>query len=720
VIERLEPLIFIWKWLEFFIHYFFVWGRYNVKLKAILKIATLICLACSTLAWSQTDASANTNRVIRMSRATWDTGWFQAEVYKQLFERLGYAVEGPRTLDNPEFYTAVAERDVDLWVNGWFPLHTPFVEDEAARDKLEVVGSQVEGGALQGYLMDKGTAQSLGVTQLADLVRPDVAERFDLDGNGKADLIGCNEGWSCAALIEEHLANLDLSGTVEQVQGDYSPMMLETFARFKAGEPVLFYTFTPNWTIGSLVPGEDVIWLELPESDVAAVEDVPGCPSNPCAMGFAPNDIRAVANKAFLNGNPAIKSLLQSVKIPLEAINAQNALLVSGEGDSAAIQRHAEEWLTQNEAVVSAWLSEAAALDPTLELGAAESSDANANPTTEGAPLRVATMALEPFVQYQNRAYLGFSVELWDLIAEEMDVPYELYGVNSVAKLLDEVERGAADLAVAGIGITAQREENLNFSHPYFESGLQILVSDTGSSVIGDSLAVLRSVVFAPQLLRIIGVLLVVLLIAAHIIWLAERRHNPEFPRGYRQGIWEAFWWSAVTATTVGYGDKTPKGVIGRLFGLIWMFAGLFVLAYFTAGITTIFTVQELRGSLNGPQDLPGKRVATIERSAAAEYLERQGLASLLYENREEAYEALDDGEVDAVVYDAPVLQHYVATAGKGRVKLAGLVFQEQNYGIALPQNSPYREPINVALLELIESGEYRTLYDKWFGVSTN
>ena len=677
-----------------------------------------LCLLVG-LGLSQAQDEPQDERTLRMARATWDTGWFQAEIYKQLFERLGYTVEGPKTLDNPEFYEQVAEGEVDLWVNGWFPLHDAFLEDAAVADNVEVVGFEVEGGALQGYMMDKATADEFGITTLADLAQPEVVAALDRDGNGRADLIGCNEGWGCAPMVEEHLAAYDLQNSVEQIQADYSPMMLETVERYRVGEPVLFYTFTPNWTTGSLVPGEDVVWLELPDSDTA-VSGIPGCPSDPCQMGFPANDIRTVANAAFLEENPAVQGLLEVVTIPLADISAQNALLIEGESDMDAIRRHAAQWLENNAAQAEAWLGTAASLDPAVSVVSAETSGVTSSSQNEltGDALRVATMQLEPFVTYRDRNYSGFSIELWELLALEMGVQYELYGVNSVAKLLDEVERGAADLATAGIGITSQHEEALNFTHAYFESGLQIMVADTGGNLISDSLAVLRSVVFSPQLLRILGVLLVVLLVAAHIMWLSERHHNPEFPKSYREGIWEAFWWSAVTATTVGYGDKTPRGVVGRLFGLVWMFAGLFVLAYFTAGITTIFTVQELRGNIGGPQDLPGKRVATIERSAAAEYLERQGISSLLFDTVDTAYEALGEGEIDAIVYDAPVLQHYATQEGKGRVRLVGLVFQEQNYGIALPQDSPYREAINIALLELIESGQYRELYDKWFGAA--
>jgi ABC-type amino acid transport substrate-binding protein len=155
---------------------------------------------------------------------------------------------------------------------------------------------------------------------------------------------------------------------------------------------------------------------------------------------------------------------------------------------------------------------------------------------------------------------------------------------------------------------------------------------------------------------------------------------------------------------------------LGRIFGLFWMFAGLFILAYFTAGVTSTVTLQELRGSINGPEDLSGKIVATVEKSAAAEYLMRQGIDPVEFTNEEAAYRALEQGEVQAIVYDAPVLQHYASHTGKGKVKVVGLVFEELSYGIAFQHDSPYREEINLALLKLVENGTYDDIHDRWFG----
>jgi ABC-type amino acid transport substrate-binding protein len=147
-------------------------------------------------------------------------------------------------------------------------------------------------------------------------------------------------------------------------------------------------------------------------------------------------------------------------------------------GPQADIRRHAQEWLEANTERVAEWLAAAQttanipAIDPTTILPEA----AETASTLPDFPLRVVTQRFEPLVIYENQQYQGFSIELWDAIANELDLAYDLVGVNSIAKLLDEVQRGAADIAVAGVGITSQGEEVFDFSYPYYEAGLQVMV----------------------------------------------------------------------------------------------------------------------------------------------------------------------------------------------------------------------------------------------------
>jgi len=663
------------------------------------------------------------DKTISMARATWDTGWFHAEVFKQLLQELGYTVKGPNTMETKDFFESAARGEVDLWANGWFPSHYSYFNDIRIKDKVEAIGFLVKAGALQGYLVDKKTADELGITNLNDFNDPDIAAVFDRDGNGKADLIGCNFGWACAREINHHLDVYGLDNTIEQVQGDYSPLIANTITRYKRGEPVFFYTWTPNWTTGKLSPGKDVVWIEVPCPSLpeeqkhlenqTIVKGVPGCVKDPCAMGFPPGDIRVVANIEFIEQNPTVRRLAEAVKISLDDIENQNAWMINGEDDEEDIRRHAKKWIQKNRAKVNKWLLTAnngktPDKKPVLSKKRDESKK-------KEEILRVATKHLPPFVVYKNRKYTGFSIELWGKIADEIGVDYTLYGVNSIAKLLDEVKRGAADLSIAGIGITFKREQNLDFSYPFFESGLQIMVSSDFETPLEAVFVKVFSILLSPGLAYGVGIFLIGLLVAAHMIWLLERHHNPQFSGGYYKGLWQSIWWAVVTVTTVGYGDKTPKGKMGQLFGLIWILVGYFVFAYFTASVTTTVALKELRGAINGPQDLFGKKVATVEKSPASDYLASQGLTTVKLEDIEKAYHLLETGEVDAVVYDAPVLQHYASQRGKGKVKVIGLIFREQSYGIALQVDSPYRENINRALLRLIENGTYKEIHNKWF-----
>jgi len=701
---------------------------------ALCIMVFILCLVISipTVSWSagQVDATQVTgsqlgmNNTIRLARATWDTGWFQTEIFRLLLQELGYAVAEPRTHENKDFYRLAARGEIDFWANGWFPLHNSFIGKRGIQEKVHALGFEVKAGALQGYLVDKKTAAALKIRSLDDLKKPEIARYFDIDGNGKADLIGCNEGWGCAPVIEHHLDAYELRATVEHIQADYGPLMAETVARFNRGQPVLFYTWTPNWTIGTLIPDRDVVWIEVPFPSLPEggkghehqtyISGVPGCRNDPCSMGFPPNDIRVVANNDFILNHPDVKHLLEVVRIPLDDISAQNAKMIDGEDEDEDIRRHAKEWSRANREKIDQWLTASRAIQ-TVHKPAIVPQEA-LPPQKKPKVLRVATKRFEPFVLYQDKQYTGFSIELWGKIASDLGWQYELYGVNTIAKLLDEVARGSADVAIAGISITSKREQHLDFSHAFYETGLQIMVPAGSDSLLGEVVSKVFSVILSRELLYGVGIFFIVLIIVSHIIWILERRSNPEFSRHYPQGIWESIWWAVVTVTTVGYGDKTPKGTIGRLFGLFWILSGYFVFAYFTASVTTTATVQELYGTINGPQDLFGKKVATVERSTAAEYLTNQGISAEHVKDVDHAYVMLESGKTDAIVYDAPVLQHYASKGGRGKVKVVGLIFQEQNYGIALQVQSAYREKINIALLKLMESGVYKEIQDKWFG----
>ncbi|WP_404789999.1 transporter substrate-binding domain-containing protein [Altericista sp. CCNU0014] len=325
--------------------------------------------------------------------------------------------------------------------------------------------------------------------------------------------------------------------------------------------------------------------------------------------------------------------------------------------------------------------------------------------------LRVATRLIPPFVMEEGGKLTGFSIELWQKIADQMGVRSTLTPYPTLPKMFAAVEQQNADLAIAAISITAEREQKFDFSYPIFASGLKIMVRNPNRSGFVPNL--LRDLL-SPALLQIIGLALAMIVIAAHLIWLFERRHpHSSISEKYFPGIFEAAWWAASTLATQA--EEMPRGALGRVMAIFWMFISVLFVAYFTATVTAGMTVQNLQGDIKSVEDLKGRAVATTANSTAAAFLQGRQLQVLEVDKIEAAYAALANKQVDAVLFDAPVLMYYAARDGQGKVQLVGETVRDENYGILLPINSPYRKEINRALLKLKEDGTSEALHDKWF-----
>lgn len=328
--------------------------------------------------------------------------------------------------------------------------------------------------------------------------------------------------------------------------------------------------------------------------------------------------------------------------------------------------------------------------------------------------LRVGTRIVKPFVFEENRTLTGFSIELWQEIGRQLNAQSEFIIKPSVKELLEATRSKELDLAIAAISITAEREIDWDFSQPMFDAGLQILTPAQGTQ--GGLLAAIIAGVFSFAVLPILGLVLLMILVPAHLVWFFERRNSTGMlaHRSYFPGIFEACWWAASTLATQA--DQMPRAALARIVAVIWMFASVVFIAYFTAAVTSSLTLQQLRGDINGPEDLPGKRVATVRGSTSMDYLRSRNIEAMEFTNVEEALRAMQQGSADAVVYDAPVLLYYASHQGKGKMQVVGNIFRKESYGILFPSNSPYRKPVNEALLKIRENGTYDRLYGKWFG----
>lgn len=343
-----------------------------------------------------------------------------------------------------------------------------------------------------------------------------------------------------------------------------------------------------------------------------------------------------------------------------------------------------------------------------LSTGAVAQEDPAEAPQT----IRVSTTVTPPFVAQDADGELsGIDVELWNRVADRLGVVTE-WNVTTLMGALDDVRSGEADVAIAALTISREREDTLDFTHAYFQSGLGIAVNSDNAAGSG-FIAIVKGML-SLAFLQAVGALSLVLLISGLLMWLVERKANTEqFPKGVK-GLGDGFWWSAVTMTTVGYGDKAPVTFPGRVIALVWMFTSIIIIAAFTGSIASAITVGALDSKVRGPEDLPSVRVTVPEGTSAVEYLSDAGVRPSEVATVEDAIRALANGETDAVVYDAPVLQSLLRDRSDIRVLEA--TFAPQGYGMALPEGGDRREAINRAILAETSSTDWHNLIERYLG----
>ena len=190
---------------------------------------------------------------------------FQTMIINQLLQELGYQILPIKEVDYSAAYTSIANGDATYMAVSWYPIHNQMYKNAGGDAKFYREGIYINGAA-QGYLVDKKTAEKYNIKSIADFRDPKIASIFDADGDGKADLTGCQAGWGCEAIIEFQLDAYDLRATVKHNQGQYAAIISDTITRYKAGKPIFYYTWTPYWVSGVLVPGKDVVWLQVPFS----------------------------------------------------------------------------------------------------------------------------------------------------------------------------------------------------------------------------------------------------------------------------------------------------------------------------------------------------------------------------------------------------------------------------------------------------------------------
>lgn len=328
---------------------------------AVLLVSLIACRATYKKTDSGNPSLPGKGRIARSAHSSWIEERFQTEIVNIGLEKLGYKVAKPRAIEYPAMLVAIANGDLDYSPTHGERGHAKYFEGAGGEEKLAKVGYVIP-EMVQVYQIDRQTARQYNITNLEQLKNPEVAKLFDSDGDGKANLTGCNPGWACELIIEHHLDTYGLRDTVEHDQGEYTALMADTINRYQQGESVLYYGYFPHWIGSVLKLDEDVIWLEVPftslppEMGEFEEEDTTIDGKN---IGFPSDNVRVVANKQFLAANPVAKRWFELVEIPAADVNVESLLINQGEDSEEDIRRHAEEWVEKNQELFERWLEEA-------------------------------------------------------------------------------------------------------------------------------------------------------------------------------------------------------------------------------------------------------------------------------------------------------------------------------------------------------------------------
>ncbi len=338
--------------------------------------------------------------------------------------------------------------------------------------------------------------------------------------------------------------------------------------------------------------------------------------------------------------------------------------------------------------------------------------DDTATRTLPGRPLRVGVAGSEPFVVREGNKLDGLSVDIWRSVALKLGLEFHLVSVPTVDEGIERVAGGDLDSLVGPISVTAARAKRVDFTFPYFRSSLAI-ATRPDSTTLWDRVGPFLSKAF------FVGAssLMFVLLIVGALVWLTERRRNPEmFPDSPVKGLANGIWLALVTMTTVGYGDRVPVTLAGRIVTGVWMLIAMLSVSSLTAGIATTLTLAQLdRGAIDKPEQLADHRVAVLRETVGARFARSFGAHTRSVASVREALALLKDGRVDAVVHDRPILQYRISQSDTDFF-LSDPVSGPQDYAFAAAPDTDLARQLTVGLLKATEQGEVADLTSKWLG----
>ena len=329
--------------------------------------------------------------------------------------------------------------------------------------------------------------------------------------------------------------------------------------------------------------------------------------------------------------------------------------------------------------------------------------------------VNVGTYHCPPFViESESQPPEGLSIYLWQQIALELGVDYN-YSHHELGELLEQVSDNTLNIGVSCISITPEREEVLDFSHSFYETHLAIAVKQQGY------LSSIKNIFTNTKLWFVLAIAFVAAGFVGGIYYLLEHRVNDKLysMRSKFAQMVEGFILGLLFITKGPFNYYEFKTLTGRVLTVLLAVFTTFFIASITAILASTFTLGLISSDIKGPNDLANLSVGAKAKSTSSLFLTSHSIVHRSYESTNDLLEALNNGEVEAIVADDAVLKYLIKKAKEeGRYKGLSVLpyqFEKQNYGLVIENNSPHREKLNRALLKIRNSPEWRQTLNKYF-----
>lgn len=332
----------------------------------------------------------------------------------------------------------------------------------------------------------------------------------------------------------------------------------------------------------------------------------------------------------------------------------------------------------------------------------------------ESTRLKVGVFDRPPYaVKDDTGKWSGLGVELWEDIAENLKLPFD-YVEMPLEDILSALHEGRLDVSVGEIGVSAERERRVDFTQPFLINSAAVALHRNSART---DWRIFFSGLTENGFVYVLSVMMATLFVFSFLLWLIERGvHQSHFGGRPIHGFGSALWFSAVTMTTVGYGDKTPQTPLGRLLAFLWMFSGILLVSAFTGSVASNVTVARLNSSVIHVSDLVRFRNGVLEGSLSEDLLRTMGITAKKFDTVESGLQALQENEVSSFLGDQIALRYVVAHRFAQDIEVIALPSIHIAYAFAVRPHFPHLEDLNVAVIERTGSSNWAREVGSWTG----